>query len=126
MALQEKHSLMTRYYPFIGNRTQLVKKVIIFLYFMVSNAACLPDVLAQSAQVQSWTTEDLEDVEDGQFSCPETLHTHAEKVREMERFVAWTQNRYPNWTIEQILTFRMAVLEHNACTRTLDNIREAD
>ena len=80
---------------------------------------------AQSVQARSWTAQDLVDVEDGQFRCPETFTTVAEKTQEMERFLAWTQSRYPDWTVEQILAFRMAVLKHGTCTKTLDNIREA-
>lgn len=79
----------------------------------------------QGARGGDWTYEDLTEVENGKFRCPETYATVAEKTQEMDRFLAWTQGRYPDWTVENIVTFRMAVLKHNSCTKTLSNIREA-
>lgn len=81
--------------------------------------------MAQSAPVQIWTTKDLVGVEDGQFRCPESYASVSEKTRAMESFLAWTRSRYPDWTVEQIVTFRMATLKHYACLKTLSNIREA-
>lgn len=99
-----------------------MKHALLFFWIVVS----IPiNVEAQSAPAQSWTTQDLVDVEDGQFRCPETYRSAAEKTQEMERFLAWTQSRYPDWTVEQIVAFRMATLKHHACTKTLNNIREA-
>jgi len=79
----------------------------------------------QIVPAQSWTAQDLVDVEGGQFRCPETYKTVAERTQEIERFLAWTRSRYPDWTVEQIVAFRMATLKHHACTKTLNNIREA-
>jgi hypothetical protein len=103
-----------------------MKRAFLFSPLMFLIAASVPaNVTAQSAPAQSWTNQDLVGVEDGQFRCPETYSTDAEKTREMERFLAWTRSRYPNWTVEQIVAFRMATLKHHACTKTLNNIREA-
>lgn len=93
---------------------------------MLFGAAGFSDcAIAQDSKGQSWTAEDLKNVEDGQFQCPESLSTLAQKTQEMELFLAWTRRRYPNWGAEKIIAFRMAVLKHNACMKTIDNIRKA-
>ena len=103
-----------------------MQRSLIFFCFVLLNAAAISSyAVAQNAEIQFWTAEDLIEVEDGQFRCPETLPSLEEKTREMERFLTWTQTRHPNWTVEQIVAFRMAVLEHHECTRTPDNIRDA-
>lgn len=103
-----------------------MKHTLLFLLLVFLGAVSISaSATAQSAQEPSWTAQDLVDVEGGQFRCPETYTTIAEKTQEMERFLAWTRSRYPDWTVEQIVTFRMAVLKRSACTKTLNNIREA-
>lgn len=103
-----------------------MKRPLFFLALMLLVVVGIPvNVMAHSAPTQPWTTQDLMDVEDGQFRCPETYLSVAEKTQEMERFLAWTQSRYPDWTVEQIVAFRMATLKHHSCVKTLNNIREA-
>ena len=104
----------------------MVTTIRILLTMMLFCAIILPDrAIAQGVKGESWTEEDLKSVEDGHFRCPESLSTLAQKTREMENFLAWTRSRYPNWGAEQIIAFRMAVLKHNACMKTIDNIRRS-
>lgn len=90
---------------------------------LVTTATQAPAAVAQNAPTAQWTPSDFADLEDGQFYCPETLPTLAEKRQEMERFLVWTKAHHPNWTLAQITAFRVAVLENKGCTKTLENIR---
>lgn len=109
----------------VSRRSQTTKISILALVLapFLSAADHRSTAVAQNTTGAAWTPGDLVDVENGKFRCPETLRTLAEKRQEMERFLVWTKKRYPRWTIAQITTFRVAVLENRGCTRTLDNIR---
>ena len=78
---------------------------------------------AEDASTTAPVASEVAGVEGGRFRCPETLLTLAEKTREMERFLSWPKKRHPSWTLGQISTFRIAVLQNNNCIRTLENIQ---
>lgn len=67
--------------------------------------------------------KDIEEVEDGKFRCPEKLSNLSERRQEVEAFLTWTRRRHPRWTLEQIMTFRIAVLTKHGCSETIANIK---
>lgn len=99
----------------------ILSKYIIFGVWGMSG-----NVIIQDTPARFWTNQDLIEVQDGQFRCPESYSNVSEKTRALENFLAWVQGRYPAWTTEQILIFRMAVLKKYMCVQTLNNIQESD
>jgi len=67
--------------------------------------------------------KDIAEVEDGKFRCPEKLSNLNERKQEVEAFLTWTRRRHPRWTLEQIMTFRIAVLTKQGCSETIANIK---
>ena len=63
-----------------------------------------------------------------QFKCPESL-TVQERKKNAEEFWDYCRKEHPDWTIRDVIDYRMKLLEEHGCSRTLENIRtsaEAD
>jgi hypothetical protein len=82
--------------------------------------------LAFSASASA-ATPHLSDAQfNAQFRCPESLPSSQARDQEVHRFINWVQQNHGDWTILQLSTFRMQLLENHDCKQTLDNIRAHD
>ncbi len=77
---------------------------------------------AQDTMSTQETNDDIIGVENGKFRCPETLYSHADRTKEMKDFLLWVKVHHPVWAINQVTDFRIAVLRHYNCIKTLNNI----
>jgi len=82
-------------------------------------AVALPAV---SAHAQAVDAAKLDRV-DRAFVCPEVLKSSAARDDAIRQFTRDVSDAWPDITIEQMVTFRVAVLERHHCTKTLDAIR---
>ena len=97
-----------------------------FSYILTTGAiilAAVPTFAGQQGAFTQFSADDFRKVEEGQFRCPETIPAVAEKAREMTRFLSWTKRRHPDWTLKQVMDFRVALLERNGCSKTLQNLQ---
>jgi hypothetical protein len=60
---------------------------------------------------------------DANFRCPEALPTAEDRDQAVLQFINWAQEAHGDWTIPQVLAFRMQLLEKHDCQETLENIR---
>ena len=57
------------------------------------------------------------------FECPESLWTRWGRDRADMRFTTWAQSTHPDWSIEEMVAYRMDLLESHGCQETLAAIR---
>ncbi|MBD8871198.1 hypothetical protein [Rhodanobacter sp. DHB23] len=60
---------------------------------------------------------------DAQFLCPESLASDQARDTATRRFVYWVRQNHGDWTILQMVKFRLRLLEEHGCKQTLQNIR---
>ena len=82
--------------------------------------------LALSASASaSAATPHLSDAQfTAQFRCPESLPSSQARGQEAKNFVDWAEQNHGDWTILQMSTFRIGLLESHDCKQTLQNIRD--
>ncbi len=56
------------------------------------------------------------------FECPESLWTSWGRDRADMRYVTWAQETHPDWSIDQLLAYRMDLLRSHGCNETLEAI----
>lgn len=59
---------------------------------------------------------------DFQFKCPESMTTE-ERDEHYNEFLAYCVKEHPNWTVREVIKYRMKLLEEHNCEQTLENIR---
>lgn len=56
------------------------------------------------------------------FKCPESFTTNKARKEADSKFVNWAMNLSSSWTVEKVVLYRMEVLKHFHCEKTLANI----
>lgn len=78
----------------------------------------------------NWTDNTLKLSEDEQFyatlKCPEDYDTEAEKEKAREKFVLYVAGKFPNVTMEEMMTARANFLIKKDCDQTLQIWAEND
>lgn len=59
------------------------------------------------------------------FRCPESMSSDKARNEAMQSFGAWIQKAHPNWSISDVVGFRMKLLKQNNCVKTLSNIQSS-
>jgi len=67
--------------------------------------------------------DDMTDAEyDAYFKCPESYKTQAERDKAVQEFLKWAAESRPNWTLEQLIKYRVRLLKRHGCQETLKKI----
>jgi hypothetical protein len=74
------------------------------------------------AHAQSVDSAKLDRVDRG-FACPEDLPSDKAREDAIRQFTNDVAAAWPDITIQQMIAFRMAVLERHHCTKALEAIR---
>jgi hypothetical protein len=59
------------------------------------------------------------------FRCPESFPTDKDRKDDLNRFLRWAMERYPNLTVKDVVELRTRLLEEHHCERTLANIESS-
>jgi hypothetical protein len=119
---------MEKWKLYIANRWSWATKgyfcVLALATFVVSTAQTF-GAGEQNAPTAWSVSDDVMNVEDGKFRCPESFSSPSDRAREVKEFLSWVRIRHSSWPIKQIMDFRIAVLTHYKCSKTLDIIGRA-
>ena len=80
----------------------------------------------ESPTGETRTVEHLSEAQfDRQFRCPESYSSESESKQALANMLKWYAARNPKVTVDEVISFRMKLLEKHGCRETLRNIENA-
>ncbi len=62
---------------------------------------------------------------DAQFVCPEAMTNNEDRQAAVHATILWAQAQHKDWTVDQFVAYRVALLERHKCEVTLQHMRES-
>lgn len=56
------------------------------------------------------------------FRCPELFATDEDRDRATDGFLTWARSQHGDWTMDQLIAYRVRLLERHHCEKTLTNV----
>ena len=83
----------------------------------------LAAMFSACAQAQSADKDKLSQV-DRNFVCPESLPSDAARQEAVKQYLLAVGDAWPGVTVDQMIAFRVALLNKHKCTKTLEAIQQ--